>query len=41
MRELATLEHFQFLVLEGLVELNPAKLVSTPRIEKKLPKHID
>ena len=31
---------FQFLVREGVVELNPAKLVSTPRLEKKLPKHL-
>jgi integrase/recombinase XerC len=27
-------------VREGLLELNPAKLVSTPRLEKKLPKHL-
>jgi integrase/recombinase XerC len=40
-RKLATLRtFFQFLVREGLVELNPAKLVSTPRREKKLPKHL-
>jgi integrase/recombinase XerC len=31
---------FQFLVREGLVEMNPAKLVSTPRLEKKLPSHL-
>jgi integrase/recombinase XerC len=31
---------FQFLVREGVVETNPAKLVSTPRLEKKLPKHL-
>src|SRR2546425_7545741 len=31
---------FQFLVREGVVELNPAKLVSTPRLEKKLPNHL-
>src|SRR4029078_7010968 len=31
---------FQFLVREGLLESNPAKLVSTPRQEKKLPKHL-
>src|ERR687897_250395 len=30
----------QFLVREGLVEQNPAKLVATPRLEKKLPKHL-
>src|ERR1051325_1046642 len=31
---------FQFLVREGVLEMNPAKLVSTPRLEKKLPKHL-
>src|SRR4029078_11455419 len=31
---------FQFLVREGLLEMNPAKLVSTPRLEKKLPQHL-
>ena len=31
---------FQFLVREGMLELNPAKLVSTPRLEKKLPVHL-
>jgi integrase/recombinase XerC len=40
-RKLAALRtFFQFLLREGIVELNPAKLVSTPRLEKKLPKHI-
>ena len=40
-RKLAALRtFFQFLVREGLLELNPAKLVSTPRLEKKLPKHL-
>ena len=40
-RKLAALRtFFQFLVREGTVELNPAKLVSTPRQEKKLPKHL-
>ncbi len=40
-RKLAALRtFFQFLVREGLVELNSAKLVSTPRQEKKLPKHL-
>src|SRR5689334_25053699 len=40
-RKLAALRtFFQFLVREGMVELNPAKLVSTPRQEKKLPKHL-
>ena len=31
---------FQFLVREGMLDMNPAKLVSTPRLEKKLPKHL-
>ena len=31
---------FQFLVREGVVEVNPARLVSTPRLEKKLPVHL-
>ena len=31
---------FQFLVREGVIELNPAKLISTPRLEKKLPQHL-
>src|ERR671915_1228526 len=40
-RKLAALRtFFQFLIREGVVELNPAKLVSTPRLEKKLPKHL-
>ncbi|HSK64619.1 MAG TPA: tyrosine recombinase XerC, partial [Pyrinomonadaceae bacterium] len=40
-RKLAALRtFFQFLVREGLLELNPAKLVSTPKLEKKLPKHL-
>src|ERR1044072_9085319 len=40
-RKLAALRtFFQFLVREGVVELNPAKLVATPRLEKKLPKHL-
>ncbi len=40
-RKLAALRtFFQFLVREGIVEMNPAKLVSTPRLEKKLPKHL-
>ena len=40
-RKLATLRtFFQFLVREGMLEMNPAKLVSTPRLEKKLPKHL-
>lgn len=40
-RKLASLRTlFQFLVREGVVETNPAKLVSTPRIERKLPSHL-
>src|SRR5262244_3136907 len=40
-RKLATLRtFFQFLVREEVVELNPAKLVATPRLEKKLPTHL-
>lgn len=40
-RKLAALRtFFQFLVREGLLELNPAKLVATPRLEKKLPQHL-
>ncbi len=40
-RKLAALRtFFQFLIREGVVELNPAKLVSTPRLERKLPNHL-
>jgi integrase/recombinase XerC len=40
-RKLAALRtFFQFLLREGIVELNPARLVSTPRLEKKLPNHL-
>ena len=40
-RKLAALRtFFQFLVREGIVEGNPAKLVNTPRLEKKLPTHL-
>jgi integrase/recombinase XerC len=40
-RKLAALRtFFQFLMREGLVETNPAKMVSTPRLEKKLPNHL-
>jgi integrase/recombinase XerC len=40
-RKLAALRtFFQFLVREGALEMNPAKLVSTPRLEKRLPKHL-
>src|ERR1051326_2174975 len=40
-RKLAALRtFFQFLVREQIVEANPAKLVATPRKEKKLPVHL-
>lgn len=40
-RKLASLRtFFQFLVREGKLEVNPAKLVATPRIERKLPNHL-
>jgi integrase/recombinase XerC len=40
-RKLASLRtFFQFLIREGKLETNPAKLVATPRIERKLPKHL-
>src|SRR5438876_12121856 len=40
-RKLAALRtFFQFRVREGVIELNSAKLVSAPRLEKKLPKHL-
>jgi integrase/recombinase XerC len=40
-RKLAALRtFFQFLVRESVIELNPAKLVATPRKEKKLPVHL-
>ena len=40
-RKLASLRtFFQFLVREGVLEMNPAKLVNTPRIERKLPTHL-
>src|ERR687894_247115 len=40
-RKLASLRtFFQFLLREGVVPANPAKLVSTPRLEKKLPVHL-
>ncbi|HLL76754.1 MAG TPA: tyrosine recombinase XerC [Pyrinomonadaceae bacterium] len=40
-RKLAALRtFFQFLLREGVVQSNPAKLVSTPRLEKKLPTHL-
>lgn len=40
-RKLASLRtFFQFLVREGVVEVNPAKLVATPKIERRLPNHL-
>ncbi len=40
-RKIASLRtFFEFLVREGIVETNPAKLVATPRIERKLPNHL-
>jgi len=40
-RKLAALRtFFQFLCREGVVGMNPAKLVNTPRLEKKLPNHL-
>jgi integrase/recombinase XerC len=40
-RKLASVRTFyQFLVREGKMETNPAKLVATPRIERKLPNHL-
>ncbi|NNE99352.1 MAG: tyrosine recombinase XerC [Pyrinomonadaceae bacterium] len=40
-RKLASLRTFlQFLVREGILDVNPAKLVATPRIERKLPTHL-
>jgi integrase/recombinase XerC len=40
-RKLASLRtFFQFLVREGVLEINPAKQVATPRIERKLPNHL-
>ena len=40
-RKLASLRtFFQFLIREGVQENNPAKLVATPKIERKLPVHL-
>src|SRR4029078_4071047 len=40
-RKLASLRtFFQFLIRDGKLETNPAKLVATPRIERKLPNHL-
>jgi integrase/recombinase XerC len=40
-RKLASLRtFFQFLIREGIQDNNPAKLVATPRVERKLPNHL-
>ena len=40
-RKLASLRtFFQFLIREGVVESNPAKMVATPKIERKIPNHL-
>ncbi len=40
-RKLATLRtFFRYLCREGVLELNPAQLVASPRLEKKLPNHL-
>ncbi len=40
-RKIASLRTFcEFLIREGKLETNPAKLVATPRIERKLPDHL-
>lgn len=40
-RKLASLRtFFQFLIREGKLETNPAKMVATPKIERKLPNHL-
>ncbi|MGI8883018.1 MAG: tyrosine recombinase XerC [Pyrinomonadaceae bacterium] len=40
-RKLASLRtFFQFLVREGVLETNPAKLVATPKVERRLPVHL-
>ncbi|HVG39846.1 MAG TPA: tyrosine recombinase XerC, partial [Pyrinomonadaceae bacterium] len=40
-RKLAALRtFFQFLLREAVIEANPAKLVATPRLEKKIPNHL-
>jgi len=41
-RKLASLRtFFQFLIREGVLEVNPAKLVATPKIERKIPNHLN
>lgn len=40
-RKLASLRtFFQFLIREGKLESNPARMVATPKIERKLPNHL-
>src|SRR6476619_4244818 len=40
-RKLASLRtFFQFLIREGKLDINPARLVATPRVEAKLPNHL-
>jgi integrase/recombinase XerC len=40
-RKIASLRtFFQFLIREGIVESNPAKMVATPKIERKIPNHL-
>jgi integrase/recombinase XerC len=41
-RKLATLRtFFKYLCREGVLELNPARLVSSPRLEKRLPNYLN
>jgi integrase/recombinase XerC len=40
-RKIASLRtFFRYLCREGILEVNPAKLVSSPRVERKLPNHL-
>ncbi len=40
-RKVASLRtFFRYLCREGILEVNPAKLVSSPRVERKLPNHL-
>jgi integrase/recombinase XerC len=40
-RKIAALRtFFRFLCREGLLEINPARLVASPRVERKLPNHL-
>lgn len=40
-RKLASLRtFFQFLIREGVLDSNPAKMVATPKIERKIPNHL-